>query len=683
MRADATITVKAASTAESCQGIPYPGTTTCWTGLVRYYDPDRLEGFMKGEYISGADNPRKITFYEKSGSSPNYNYNALIKQENVASTSSQSKVRVLESGTESYFCINAGDTHTRVNKATTDGAACATSSSGGMCYSRSTSTKYPRQYNAFDATTGAMATITGTSIDVEYNEADRGATLGTGCNAGSSGRGSWASCGSGSAPANKIFLDGAKARDQSNVEYTLHHSNSKIEKYQIEELTADAVFAKYHIMTEGQDSSNSNAWTQWILGRNAGGSNNVLNVMYKRVNSGSWGAFSAGSSGETKDVGTTTFDTQGARIGATFYTGAAYISNQWAFQIHGGDMVYNPSTGKFYAEKFVSLMPPDADVDLICPSICENNNGGTCTDYEWYKKGCPKQDWNGLTSGTGISSQSTQCTGSSCNYYGPWSSDTAYQYKFKTSDVSLYALQNNAGSSISATKVDTSAATFSTEDSNEYYQTLEVKMIPGTSTAAYDTKAEVEAYYRTAGNFFYKVKIGREGGHEGWNFYAKKTSDSTWLTLNAPLQCSITMQQSFDANNANTNNGAVYDLVLYEGQTEGLSWEQLKVGNTNVGETDTHVASPQIANGALCTADSASYRLKSSFTMVLLTEAAGQCSAFDTMTDAGAVPSATEDPANKATADADLPTTTKKCINLMKYTNAAGCTYVTDAGQIL
>ena len=40
MRADCTITVKAASTAESCQGIPFPaaaGATqfSCWTGRVR------------------------------------------------------------------------------------------------------------------------------------------------------------------------------------------------------------------------------------------------------------------------------------------------------------------------------------------------------------------------------------------------------------------------------------------------------------------------------------------------------------------------------------------------------------------------------------------------------------------------------------------------------------------------
>lgn len=620
---------------------------------------------MKGEYTSG-EYPRLVTFYEVSGS----NINAAKRRENAALTSSQAKVRNNE-GSDDYFCVNTGSTHTRINKASTDSASCATSSAGGICLSLSSPTKYPKSLIAFDATTGASASAAGSDIDVEYKESDQGATLGTGCNAGSSSRGAWASCGQGPATSGNLFVEGAQSRAQDGTQYTLHHANAMIEKFQIEELSADAVFAKYYIRYPADVSG---TWTEFILGRTAGGSNTVLNIAYQRTwdsGSSNWNAFTTGSG--TRDIGSSTLNAVGCKIGSTFYTGDMYSSNPWSYDT-GIDFVYKPTTGKFYTQKFVSLMPPNADVDLICPQICQNNPSGTCLDSNWYKKGCPKQNWNSLS----ISSSSSECTGGSCNYY-TWSSDTAYKYKFKTSDAQLYTLQDNSGTSAAATVLDTSTVTWSTEDSNEWAQTLDVLMIPGTTTTDYDSQAEVDAYFETPGNVFYRVKIGRPGGYAGWTFYPKKVSDSSWLVLTAPLRCSLTMETAFDANGGTANNGAVYDLVLYETQTHGLEYYQTKVGNSNVGESDTYVASPQIANGALCTGASASYRLKSQYTMSLLSEAAGQCSAFDTMSDAGEVPTATEYPANK---DSTLPTAVRKCIHLNEYSSESGCAYTTGTTRI-
>lgn len=474
------------------------------------------------------------------------------------------------------------------------------------------------------------------------------------------------SCGMGEATDAQLITQGGYATDQNQNVYTLHHSNAKIVKVQVVSMTVSEFASGYYMTFYGWDSSTSKFW-HYILGYDS--SSTVLPVKFKRSwNSGSWGDFQA-VSGETQNVGSNDMSFEPCKKEAMWYTGAykPSVSGDKFYAFHDS-WTYSPSESSVYAEKQLGLLQPSADVDLICASVCYSYDSGAGQCRESSK--CPKQAFAGQT----LPSSGSTCTGSGCTFY-EYSSDKAYKYKFKTADAKLYSFTDNSGSSVTTeVAIDgTTGVSYSSNYGNAWSETTFSEMYPGTSTSDFDSDAKVAAYKKVNGNIIYRVGIGKKGGYSGWTFYAKN-SQNTWLTLSDPISCTVTMSTAFDANGGSSFNGAKYELSLYDTYTGGLTWEQLSAGNSDVGTRTQWVASPQIADGAQCVAsDGTAYRLKAQYTMISPNAGSG-CSAWNSMTNAGTLPSTYVDPPNK---DKTPPTPTKQCIAMDKsFTQEQGCIYI-------
>ena len=327
------------------------------------------------------------------------------------------------------------------------------------------------------------------------------------------------SCGSGEATEAQLIVDGGTAQGRDGNTYSVHHSNAKIEKYQISSMTISEFTSGYYMVKYHNDGTNLYTY---ILGYSS--SSTALPIVYKRTwNSGSssWGDFTAPSS-ETHDVGSTAFNFQIGRKDALWYTGASKpTSSNWYSFISSHDATYDPTAATVYQSKSLGLIQPSSDVTMICPSFCSNHDGTNCLEQS---NNCPKAAFSGMT----LSSSSSTCTGSSCTYY-QYSSDTAYKYKFQASDAQLYTYTDNSGSaSGSATLLDgRTGVSYSTSSADEWPQTTFATMYPGSATTDFDTPAEVAAYHKTSGNVYYRVGVGRKGGYGGWTFYAQTSGDST------------------------------------------------------------------------------------------------------------------------------------------------------------
>jgi len=473
------------------------------------------------------------------------------------------------------------------------------------------------------------------------------------CYAGLDGSGAFMSCGMGEASSADMIAEGGTATNQEGTtSYTVHHSNSMIRKYKIKSLTITEFAAAYYMSYFVWVNTESKFY-QYILQYNSDPL--IFKIAYKRYHG--WTGWTAGWTDFVAD-GTNTYTLSSSEHGiqacwqnAKYYTGDQKPTSGREDFVFSHDWVYD-GVSKVLMQEEAGLLQPSADLDLVCASYCKekDTNSGAC----WESAKCPKQSWSGLTLGT-----NTEYT---------YSADTAYKYKWKISDVNLYTETDNSGNAIAATVID--ARTGVTYDSdNQWSETAQSEMFPGTDATTYNTAAKVAAYKKVDGNVFYKVGVGMKGGYEGWSFYAKTAG--AFVTLADPLSCEITMSTAADANGGSSYNGAKFALAFYGSYTNGLKFEKISLGNSAVGTNEEYVPSPQIANGAVC----GDYVLKSQYTMIVpVVLADGDCSF--TMTDPGTLPTAAVAPGNAAVA---APTTDKMCYagNALLQ-NVAGCALASD-----
>eukprot|EP00658_Telonema_sp_P-2_P078127 TRINITY_DN723_c0_g1_i3.p1 TRINITY_DN723_c0_g1~~TRINITY_DN723_c0_g1_i3.p1 ORF type:complete len:686 (+),score=150.28 TRINITY_DN723_c0_g1_i3:870-2927(+) len=671
LKAETSMSVYTVSPTATCPGMLIEETSskkTCWTGSVSWVQgtgSSQMNGFFECTYVSGDSFPVALSYYERDQSRTPPQTDSM----KLATTADGTSVRTLmgrEASSNAYYCLNSNQNFARVSKHASAIQACTTSSSGGQCLSRTSKTSYPFTMIPFREDTGALATASGTvSLSLDYTKNSKR------CHAGVSGDGAYMSCGEGQPSESDMIAEGGSATDSAGTTYTLHHS-SKIQKFVVVEMTLAEFSGAYYFSHWQMDNSFSpGRFYQYILSAGTS-SNTVMTVAYKRYYvSSAWTDFVAGTGGETVTLPSSDVNFHPCWQQARYYTGADKpTTGEWwgkFFVQTNSEYTYDPTNGVVYLAKSNGLLQVGStDVDMICPLLCLRENSGTCQEYTH----CPKQSFSGIT-------PSNSCTGSSCTYY-PYSSDTAFKYTFKTTDAQLYTYTDNSAGSISATVVDgRTGVTY--DSSNQWSQTTEAYMYPGSSTALFDTEAEVAAYKKVDGNVFYKVGIGMLGGYSGWGFYAKKTSDSQFVQLVDPISCTLTMSTAYDANGGSQFNGAKFELTFYGMYTSGLSWEQLTFGNSEVGTRQNYVPAPQIANGAQCVGSSTTYRLKSEFTMVFLNEASNpstDCSSFNSMTSPGSLP--TNGQANQhipSWRGSTTPTPDKTCIDQQSLTNNGGCSY--------
>lgn len=660
LRAEADITVHTV-TGGSCPGVPMEqqggeGSLTCWTGGMKWKEGSVMYGYFDGSYDATDDtHPVGLTFYE-SGTD---NTAALVAEMSADGGAVNAKMLQDREGPATYYCLNANNTRARIGTAASESGSCLSTSSGGACLSRSTATRYPASFRAFNAATGAAVTVDGvTDLNLQYTKNGRR------CHAGMSSDGSYMSCGRGEAGSSDFIADGDSATDFSGTAYTVHHSNAKIQKFTVASMTAAEFAGSSYLSYFAFVPGNNSAFWQYILGYTDNATN--LDVMFKRseVNNGNWTDFAAGSQGEKVFIGPGDHNFQPCKKDALWYTGSKKPSGprSWDFVSDHDQWTLDATSGTVYYSKSLGSMDATTTTDLICPTICTryDSNSGNC--YEHTR--CPRTAWSGFTPGQ-------QCSGGSCTHF-QWTTDTAYRYKFDSDSLQLQALQDNAGDPATAAAVD--ARTGVTYDPTQPWSgTLETIMYAGSTAADLDTAAEIAAYHKTGGNVFYRVGVGALGSYSGWSFYAKQAGQA--VSLAAPITCGVTM--GTDANGDNSHSGAKFDLTLYSGHTRGLKWEQLDFTAGDTGQRDRWVATPQLPDGILCEGDGVNYRLKAEFTEVQPTVAsATDCAQWDSMTNTGTLPTTTIEPNNAATT---TPTTTKVCVSEGRLTGNSGCHYFVGA----
>lgn len=663
LRAQISLAIHGTAVDEICPGVVMDMTAAdttkhCWVGGMNWQEGDLMGGYFSGSYdASNTDFPVGLTFFEND---QNNGSSSVILRQDTSGAEVQAKIRKTFDSTSTYYCLNADATHARLFKSDTELASCVNSSVGGMCISRTDKTAYPFSFKLFDATTGAMATPTGvSSLNLQYTSASDKQ-----CQAGISASGSYVGCGRGFPSTTDLFAEGASATSYDGTAYTLHHSNARVEELSIHSQTI-AQFAAGSYMSYYRWSQSDSRFYNYILTPN-GTSTRIFSVVYSRYNmgGGEWSNFTAGNT--TVDVGTMDLQMQPCKLGAMWYTGTHKPSgqNQFAFVSGYREQIYDPVNGTVYFPVSNGILSSDVDVDLVCPSICTrvDQMSGNC--YEYTK--CPKTVHSGLTLGS-------QCTGAGCVTFDyATANDTAYVYKLESTDRQLYALQDNNGTTINATVVDaTTGVTY--DPMMQWSETVTSRMYEGTVATDLNTQAKIGAYMKTAGNKYYEVGIGMRGSYSGWSFNAKDT-DENFVNLVDPLSCYVTMSPTTDANGGSAYTGQVLYLTFYEGHTDGLEFNQLSFGNTDMGSRQLHVPSPQIADGTLCTsAGGDTYRLKNDFKLVVPNEIlVSNCSEWTTMISPGDLVTETIAPDNAATT---TPVTTKTCVTDREFTNAVGCTY--------
>jgi hypothetical protein len=377
-------------------------------------------------------------------------------------------------------------------------------------------------------------------------------------------------------------------------------------------------------------------------------------VSFRRAwESSSWGSFEA-VTGQTKSI-SGDYEFSACWKDVKYYTGSlAPSGHQENFRVHGPQWVFD-GTNVFNIQSD-GLAQPSADLNLVCSTYCKRNQNGNCN--EWSQ--CPKQSLSGQT------------PGQSGSYYQGSSATSveAYQYKWKISDVNVYTTTDNDKGTISETAVD---ARTGVDYSSNSWAALEAEMFPSSSTSDFDTVSEVSAYKKVSGNVFYKVGFGNLGSYRGWSWYPKKT-DGNWQTLTSPLTCTITMSTAADLNGGSDYNGVPFNLAFYDGYTQGLNWEQAKLYNSDVGQRDFYVPTPQIKDGTACISGATTYRIKADAKMIIPSEKSGGCTAFNSMVSAGTLPTTASENNNR---DTTTPSTTKVCITAGGvYSAQDGCTYV-------
>ncbi len=661
LRAQISLTIHSVASAETCPGVAIKAsegaeTKTCWTGSMKWREGTRMSGYFLGTYdASDADFPVTLEFKEQEQGN-----SSLIMRTDTTGENVNAKLMQSYNGDVIYYCINANATHARVSKSASAETACAATSSGGMCLSRQVKTIYPFSFRLFADATGANVAATGiTNLDLEYTGPNDQR-----CHAGVSASGSYANCGAGDAGGISLFDDGTEALDNDGTAYTLHNSNARIEKLTIKSVTLEE-FSAGSYLSYFQWVSASSKFYQYILGRN-GTSNSVLTVHYKRYAvGGEWSDFVAGATGESVNVGTGDIQAQACKMSAVWYTGTEKPTspNWFSFVSDYRERTYSPADGRVYFPVSNGLLSTNEDLDLVCPVVCTRLDTFSGSCYEYAR--CPKTVHSGLTLGS-------SCTGSGCTSF-PRTTDTAYRYRFKASDRLLYALQNNSGTSIAAVAIDSqTGVTYDAQQ--QWQQTTTSRMYAGTNASSLNSPAKIAAYMKVSGSVYYDVGIGMRGSYSGWTFYAKRAG--AFVDLSAPLSCAVTM--GADANGDTGHAGSVLFLTFYQGFTEGLRFDTLDFGNVEMGSRQLQVPAPQLADGTACVDGDTTYRIKSEFRLIVPKETTAPCSAWDTMTSAGTLPTDILAPNNR---DTDTPVVTKICVTERALTNAAGCVYYAGAAN--
>jgi len=640
LKAECHLTLKTKPTDTTCEGIHIKGAEEgyqwCWTGGVYYNEEGIMDGYFRGTYDSSSTTPAQISFYEANHM--HSETNSLL----FTSNTDESIVKTKVFDSEDYYCLNADSNNAKLTKG--DDASTVCESSSSICVSTANIVKYPFGFTPFDSTTGAKAGVENAvyGLQLEYSKNSKECWAGL-------GQHSYMSCGQGEPSAADLIDEGGSATSVDGTEYSLHHSNSKLQKYQVKALSM-AEFSSAYFISIGYYDAVSGKYYEYILQYN--NDNYVFKVAYKRYwKVDAWSDFVAD--------GSTTFTfPSGSEYGimpcwqdAKYYTGSLKPV-EWfeQYQYSHDQWVYAADESTVFMQTEIGLLQPAADVSLICPQYCMNkdDNSGDC--HESQK--CPKQSWDGLTLGKTGNTEYT------------YSSDTAYKYLWQKSDVTLYTYTDNAGSDTSATAID-AWTNVNYDSSQQWDETSQTEMFPGTDASAFNTAAKVAAYKKVDGNVFYRVSIGMKGGYAGYSFYAK--TGGAFVLLADPLRCEITMSAAYDANGGTDYDGAKFALAFYGHYTHGLTFEKIKLGNAAVGEYEEYVPSPQIANGAVC----GDYVLKSQYTMAVPTEVAASECGFS-MSDPGTLPSSAIAPNNK---DLDSPVTNKLCYaDNDVLTNVVGCT---------
>jgi len=657
LRAEIALTLHSVNASETCPGVAIKSeagslTSKCWSGYMRWKEGSRMAGYFLGAYdASDEDFPVSLEFKEHEQRN-----SSLVMRMSPSGDTVRAKMTQQTTEATVYYCINANSTHARLSKAADEESACASTSSGGMCLSRSDKTIYPFSFRLFADSTGASVSVAGiTNLNLDY--------VGDGdvrCHAGVSSSGSWTNCGSGDSSGIATFADGTAATDSSGTAYTLHNSNARIEKLTIKSVTflefSAGAYMSYFSWVQAESK-----FFNFILGR-SGSNNTLLAVHYKRyaLDGGAWSNFTAGAEGETLFVGTGDIQFQPCKTHSMWYTGAYKPTPDDGFRFTADyrQRTYAPSDGMVYFPVSSGLLSSSADVDLVCPVLCTRLDSFSGTCFEFSR--CPKTVHSGLTLGS-------TCTGSMCTSFNRVS-DTAYVYKFKANDHKLYALQNNVGTTTEATVIDsTTGVTY--DASMQWQQTTTSRMYEATDASTLNTPTKLANYMKVSGNVYYDVGIGMPGGYSGWSFYAKLNGE--FVELAAPISCKVVMGEDVNGNTAHA--GSVLYLTMYNGFTQGLRFDALNFGNTQMGSRQLYVPSPQLPDATQCVADDGTiYRLKSEYSLVIPRESTGSCSTWSTMTSAGALPSTIPEPSNAA---GTMPTATDTCVSERALTNAGQCAY--------
>jgi hypothetical protein len=643
LKGEARLTLITKPIGTTCEGNKLEGAKEgyhwCWTGGVFYHEEGILDGYFEGAYDSESSptTPARISFYENNY--PQAETVSLL----YMSSADESIVKTKAFDGTNYYCLNADSNSAKVTKGNDASTVCESSAS--ICLSKTNIVKYPFGFTPFDSTTGALAGVEGDvySLQLKYFKNSKE------CWAGLQQH-SYMSCGHGQPQPADLIDEGGVATSNDGTAYSLHHSNSQVQKYQVKALSM-AEFSSAYFISHGDYDAVDAKYYQYILQYN--NNNYVFKVAYKRYwkfNVNEWSDFVAD--------GSTTYTFSSGKYGvspcwkdAKYYTGELKPVGWFTqFKYSHDQWVYATDDSTVFMQVELGLLQPVADLSLICPQYCKNkdDNSGFC--HESQK--CPKQSWDGLTLG---SSGNTEYT---------YSSDNAYMYKWQQSDVTLYTYTDNSGATIAKTAID-AWTNVNYDSNNQWNQASHTEMFPGTDASAFNTAAKVDAYKQVDGNVFYKVQVGMKGGYAGYSFYAK--TGGAFVKLADPLRCDITMSAAYDANGGTEYNGAKFSLAFYGHYTHGLTFQQIKLGNAAVGEYEEYVASPQIANGAVC----GDYVLKSQYTMEVPTElAASECGSIS-MSDPGTLPLSAIAPNHK---NDPSPVTDKLCYaNNKVETDVDGC----------
>eukprot|EP00657_Telonema_sp_P-1_P009525 TRINITY_DN3770_c0_g1_i1.p1 TRINITY_DN3770_c0_g1~~TRINITY_DN3770_c0_g1_i1.p1 ORF type:complete len:622 (-),score=183.48 TRINITY_DN3770_c0_g1_i1:114-1979(-) len=367
------------------------GLTTCWTGGVRWNN-GIMSGYFKGEQSPDPSFPGLIKFYETESG----NTKALVVT--LAANGNNVRAKISDTQNSKTYCMNANKDYSIMASSATPSLACNTPQ---ICLSRATQMKYPFNYVLFKKSDGSRAVSAGiTSLGLEYTKS------GKRCYLGISGSGSFISCGQGQASSGDIIGDGGTADSFSGDSYTIHHSNAKVQKFTVQELSlaefSSGFYMSYYTVV-------SSTFWQYILGHD--GTNWI--VQFKRSWGGAaWNSFTADGS-TTQNVGSNDQNFWPCKKDARYYTGADAPTNSdpyGKFQIHSfAEYTLDPVAGKVFVAKSNGLQQvPSSDLSLVCPTVCTRDDGTNCQEYTK----CPKTSFNGMDI-----SNVNQCTGGSCTFF--------------------------------------------------------------------------------------------------------------------------------------------------------------------------------------------------------------------------------------------------------------------------